>query len=76
MTENVINYLKKLFLWSVVVNKKLVYDKITQHLPVSVEIINDSRVILDFGEYNDTKVAILLEFKWENNKLVDIVNMN
>ena len=76
MTENVINYLKKLFLWSVVLNKQLVYDKIAQHLPVNVEVINDSQVILDFGEFNGTKIAILLEFKWENNKLIDIVNVN
>ena len=76
MTENVINYLKKLFLWSVVLNKQLVYDKIAQHLPVNVKVINDSRIILDFGEFNDAKITILLEFKWENNKLVDIVNVN
>ena len=76
MTENVINYLKKLFLWSVVVNKQLIYNKIAQHIPASVKVINDSRVILDFGEFNDTKVAILLDFKWENNKLIDIMNAN
>lgn len=76
MTENVINFLKKLFLWAVVVDHRMVYKKIPEYLPCDVRIINDSRVILDFGEYENVKVSILLEFSWENNRLINIVNAN
>ena len=76
MTENVINFLKKLFLWTITVDHLTVYKKIPEYLPCDVRIINDSRVILDFGEFQDIKVSILLEFSWENNRLINIANAN
>lgn len=73
MEENVINFLKRLFLWTKVSNKTLIYKMIEVYLPVTVRIINESEVLLDFGDLNDTKVAIFLKFVWDENRLVDII---
>lgn len=73
MEENVINFLKRLFLWTKVSNKTLIYKMIEVYLPVTVRIINESEVLLDFGDLNDTKVAIFLKFVWDENRLIDIV---
>ena len=73
MEENVINFLKRLFLWSKVSNKTLIYKMIEVYLPVTVRIINESEVLLDFGDLNDTKVAVFLKFVWDENRLVDII---
>jgi hypothetical protein len=78
MTKNVINFLKKMFLWTKVMDKRLVYSMIKEHLPVdNVRVLdNSNKVILDFGEYNNQKLSLLLEFVWENNRLIDIRNCN
>jgi len=73
MEENVINFLKRLFLWTKVSNKTLIYKMIEVYLPVTVRIINESEVLLDFGDLNDTKVAIFLKFVWDENRLIDII---
>ena len=73
MEENVINFLKRLFLWTKVSNKTLIYKMIEVYLPVTVRVINESEVLLDFGDLNDTKVAIFLKFVWDENRLVDII---
>ena len=73
MEENVINFLKRLFLWTKVSNKTLIYKMIEVYLPVTVRIINESKVLLDFGDLNDTKVAIFLKFVWDENRLIDII---
>ena len=73
MEENVINFLKRLFLWTKVSNKTLIYKMIEVYLPVTVRIINKSEVLLDFGDLNDTKVAIFLKFVWDENRLIDII---
>ena len=73
MEENVINFLKRLFLWTKVSNKTLIYKMIEVYLPVTVRIINESEVLLDFGDLNDTKVAVFLKFVWDENRLVDII---
>ena len=57
-------------------DRRLVYNKISEHLPCNVRVLDDSHVILDFGEFQDVKISILLEFKWEDNRLVDIRNSN
>lgn len=73
MEENVINFLKRLFLWTKVSNKTLIYKMIEVYLPVTVRVINESEVLLDFGDLNDTKVAIFLKFVWDENRLIDII---
>ncbi len=73
MEENVINFLKRLFLWTKVSNKTLIYKMIEVYLPVTVRIINESEVLLDFGDLNDTKVAVFLKFVWDGNRLIDII---
>ena len=73
MEENVINFLKRLFLWTKVSNKTLIYKMIEVYLPVTVRIINESEVLLDFGDLNDTKIAIFLKFVWDENRLIDII---
>lgn len=73
MEENVINFLKRLFLWTKVSNKTLIYKMIEVYLPVTVRIINESEVLLDFGDLNDTKVAVFLKFVWDENRLIDII---
>ena len=77
MTKKVIDFLKKLFLWSKVVDRRLVYSKISEYLPCTTQIINDSTITLDFGKYQDINVAICLKFIWDdNNVLIDILNNN
>jgi hypothetical protein len=73
MEENVINFLKRLFLWTKVSNKTLIYKMIEVYLPVTVRIINESEVLLDFGDLNDTKIAMFLKFVWNENRLIDII---
>lgn len=77
MTENVINFLKKLFLWTIITDRFTVYKKIPEYLPCTTQIINDSTITLDFGEYQDIKVAMCLKFIWDdNNVLINILNNN
>ena len=78
MTKNIINFLKKMFLWTKIMNKQLVYDMIKEYLPVeNIKVIdNSNKVILDFGEYNEQKISLLLEFVWKNGILIDIRNCN
>ena len=48
--------------------------KIEYMLCILIErIINESEVLLDFGDLNDTKVAIFLKFVWDENRLIDII---
>lgn len=77
MTNKVIDFLKKLFLWSKVIDRRLVYNKISEYLPCTTQIINDSTITLDFGEYQDIKVVMCLKFEWnDDNVLINILNNN
>ena len=77
LQTNHVNFLKKIFLWTKAMDKRLVYNKLKEYLPVqNVQVLDNDRIVLNFGEFNDQKISLLLEFVWENNTLVDIRNCN
>jgi hypothetical protein len=71
--DNVILHLKKVFLWTHVSDKRILYNRIKEHLPVKdVQLFDDRFVLLNFGMFGDIEIKMSLNFVWKNGTLIEI----